>query len=715
MFLPSQLFEIKAISIHENESEIKVVKMTQTKPEKRSKKDKSNIPLRKKNMSDKTHKNTTLNDKDIVDLWNKVRKRRVYQLAQFSMQMLRELCARFLIDQPPSKLAIPKPPLSMTDIVKNSARLELVTYLAKLFERCYMISVDPNQTKEIRLEHLSRVKEMCCAFDEKFTKTVLMQCNQDNVKRKRSNLSNSNADRNEISYETANSRNNNSSIDSSVTSVREHSQNNQSRKTTQEQELQIQKQKQKQKEKEEELKKYENMKFINELKSLKEKANDHLSTTFQPDLNRVSHSVHARKMKAVVKYNVYNQINSPNDKSSFFQRLETWDPFWEVKSVILPSFQPHITPDFSNLGGIQMAPVEKCIISSEGDNKYSGEPIRGCVKFMFCIPKKYQQTNQGNSDQPTLAWGEKRKTDDYKNGEYALLLRMLPRIPPKDTYKADIHTWPKGTIVEMNSKIIPYMKQKRQQIHDESIWKGNSYPLDLTPYCNVENIGGVIKVKSTQSIQIGSMEYDSNCPYYIQVAICEYIHPEHMMNIMMKRLPKISYDDALLVAKKYCQNQTICIDDSSDESDSDMKTNMNDISFTLNCPISMKPMTIPVRGKNCKHLQCYDLESFLLSNSFPSGRRWRCIGCDSLLNLTNLIQCGLFTKMVEIRAKLLTKGKKDKSKVNFRANGKWRLEEEKKEFNTTKIRGDKRKLDALHSSSTVNQINDHSKDVIFLN
>ena len=39
--------------------------------------------------------------------------------------------------------------------------------------------------------------------------------------------------------------------------------------------------------------------------------------------------------------------------------------------------------------------------------------------------------------------------------------------------------------------------------------------------------------------------------------------------------------------------------------------------------------------------QCFDLESFLSTNTFVSGNRWRCASCESFVSLRNLERCGL--------------------------------------------------------------------------
>ena len=49
------------------------------------------------------------------------------------------------------------------------------------------------------------------------------------------------------------------------------------------------------------------------------------------------------------------------------------------------------------------------------------------------------------------------------------------------------------------------------------------------------------------------------------------------------------------------------------------------IKITLKCPITFKRITLPARGHDCKHIQCFDLESYLQMNCEKGC--WRCPVC----------------------------------------------------------------------------------------
>ena len=49
------------------------------------------------------------------------------------------------------------------------------------------------------------------------------------------------------------------------------------------------------------------------------------------------------------------------------------------------------------------------------------------------------------------------------------------------------------------------------------------------------------------------------------------------------------------------------------------------IKISLKCPITFKRITLPARGHECKHVQCFDLESYLQLNCERGA--WRCPVC----------------------------------------------------------------------------------------
>lgn len=122
--------------------------------------------------------------------------------------------------------------------------------------------------------------------------------------------------------------------------------------------------------------------------------------------------------------------------------------------------------------------------------------------------------------------------------------------------------------------------------------------------------------------------------FALNVSICEYVTPDDLYDQLMGKkagdviIPRISLRSAKKMAKEYLANQSksmIGIDDSDDEGDSSNKDHPSSLTFSLIDPSSRKALQTPVRGRQCKHLQCFDLKNFLHANSNLGGGRWRCL------------------------------------------------------------------------------------------
>lgn len=304
----------------------------------------------------------------------------------------------------------------------------------------------------------------------------------------------------------------------------------------------------------------------------------------------------------------------------------------------------------------QLAKVIECI------GLGSGNAPKTAVSFSFqMLPSVCQSLGLG-----TRPREEKRSKYIYKDGQKRVLLRMLPKtIPmPKKGYpsKADCHTWPKGTVVQLNGRPIgsTYIQQRRQQSHDHSLWKGMSALLDLTPH--------IYSVTATNSLDIVS--YDTDI-YFFQVIVAEYRSPGTIFKLLASKdvpvaladltLTKKSQNESVRATKNYLMEQTVCIDDDENQSIE------NSLTIKVRCPITMTLMKVPVRGRKCKHIQCFDLLHFLESNAFPSGRRWKCVCCDSLIDANDLEWCGMLDLMIT-RAKKNGGVTRD---VIFRSDGTW--------------------------------------------
>ena len=168
--------------------------------------------------------------------------------------------------------------------------------------------------------------------------------------------------------------------------------------------------------------------------------------------------------------------------------------------------------------------------------------------------------------------------------------------------------------------------------------------------------------------------------YAMQVCIAERRSSKTVFQEALEKTNVIPFDLALEKAKNYVKNQTISLDDDvsskSDTRQSHEEEENNHLSFKLLCPISMTPIREPVRGKHCRHFQCFDLLNFIESNSFPSGRRWKCPCCDKFVSLDSLEICGFFKDILEKNKAEISSDGKDS--VWIYSNGRWNVVSSKK-------------------------------------
>ncbi|CAG9582753.1 conserved hypothetical protein [Leishmania major strain Friedlin] len=86
-----------------------------------------------------------------------------------------------------------------------------------------------------------------------------------------------------------------------------------------------------------------------------------------------------------------------------------------------------------------------------------------------------------------------------------------------------------------------------------------------------------------------------------------------------------STSSSLLLSNNAAIQRTYAAIMADDEDDDGLE--VDDPVITTKCPISQLPLSVPVRGSRCTHLQCVDLNAFLVSSNKASY--WNCALCDA--------------------------------------------------------------------------------------
>lgn len=125
--------------------------------------------------------------------------------------------------------------------------------------------------------------------------------------------------------------------------------------------------------------------------------------------------------------------------------------------------------------------------------------------------------------------------------------------------------------------------------------------------------------------------------------------------VMVERSSSMEVLERLKVEKlDVAQGQKLVASFLSDTADLETET----LRLSLLCPLTHLKPAIPVRGTRCSHLQCFDLQSFVMLQETPKVNRWKCPICKEHcahlirdLYLENILQVSGDSDMVEFNQK----------------------------------------------------------------
>ncbi|OON19526.1 MIZ/SP-RING zinc finger [Opisthorchis viverrini] len=93
----------------------------------------------------------------------------------------------------------------------------------------------------------------------------------------------------------------------------------------------------------------------------------------------------------------------------------------------------------------------------------------------------------------------------------------------------------------------------------------------------------------------------------------------------------------------------------------------NTLPVQLLCPLSKCRIEVPVRGRHCSHVQCYDATTYLIINERKPS--WNCPVCDKKVYYEDLMIDGLFLEVLN------SKCTQDMDEVVFHEDGSWSVSE----------------------------------------
>ncbi|CAH8462042.1 unnamed protein product [Heterobilharzia americana] len=144
--------------------------------------------------------------------------------------------------------------------------------------------------------------------------------------------------------------------------------------------------------------------------------------------------------------------------------------------------------------------------------------------------------------------------------------------------------------------------------------------------------------------------------------LCDLLHSTSLQNanVMRMEIIKKLSPSGNFTSGSAVHNQSHSAAHTDDDDDLVMP---NTLPVQLLCPLSKCRIEVPVRGRNCRHVQCYDATTYLIINERKPT--WNCPVCDGKATYGDLIIDGLFLEI------LSSKRSQDLDEIIFHADGSW--------------------------------------------
>ncbi|CAF0821072.1 unnamed protein product [Brachionus calyciflorus] len=224
-----------------------------------------------------------------------------------------------------------------------------------------------------------------------------------------------------------------------------------------------------------------------------------------------------------------------------------------------------------------------------------------------------------------------------------------------------------------NLKIPLNTKVKLNNQNFDFILNSNTNSINITPFfCGFEQ-----NIPTNTSLSVNFTELASSRQYLCAIYIFKntnfaYQNPNQIrrpltsvnINILnskpdTNKAEKINF----VKSKNTCPKETTLklIEELLKNNCTDIEIETKKIKISLKCPLTQLKIKIPSKGKNCTHIQCFDLETYIELNE-KSGR-WCCPICDKISCYQNLL---IDNFLVDILEKA-----KDLDEIEINEKGDW--------------------------------------------
>ncbi|ETO82339.1 hypothetical protein F444_03499 [Phytophthora nicotianae P1976] len=210
------------------------------------------------------------------------------------------------------------------------------------------------------------------------------------------------------------------------------------------------------------------------------------------------------------------------------------------------------------------------------------------------------------------------------------------------------HCWPASTQLSVNGFGVP-ITQRAPPGHANPSKVLRELPANIFQYSRVGR--NVVDIRTTENPSV----------FGFMVQIVEVRNINDLVNEVKEASKNLTYEGA--------KQEVIKSFGSEDEDDVVATVTM----LSVRCPLGLCVINLPARGIHCKHLQCFDLKTFMMFSKKARSKAWRCTVCHRFIKATDLrIDPYLKKLLAEVE------GEDELEEVEIFPDGSWkrRLEED---------------------------------------
>ncbi|KAG3224650.1 hypothetical protein PC129_g4718 [Phytophthora cactorum] len=210
------------------------------------------------------------------------------------------------------------------------------------------------------------------------------------------------------------------------------------------------------------------------------------------------------------------------------------------------------------------------------------------------------------------------------------------------------HCWPASTQLSVNGFGVP-ITQRAPPGHANPSKVLRELPANIFQYSRVGR--NVVDIRTTENPSV----------FGFMVQIVEVRNINDLVDEVKEASKNLTYEGA--------KQEVIKSFGSEDEDDVVATVTM----LSVRCPLGLCVINLPARGIHCKHLQCFDLKTFMMFSKKARSKAWRCTVCYQFIKASDLrIDPYLKKLLAEVE------GEDELEEVEIFPDGSWkrRLEEE---------------------------------------